>query len=99
MRKNPSVSVLAEKAANGVLTPAKLASILRLRKRHVPYLRALLARVLSEDRPALTAALCRAVLKDRPIPRFKQHLEEAERQLAAERGEDVSDVEQAQDRA
>ena len=81
------VSAIAEKAANGSLTPAKLAAMLRLRKRHVPYLRALLSRVLAEDRPALTAALCRAVLSDRPIPRFKQHLEEAERRLAAERGE------------
>lgn len=81
------VSALSEKAANGTLTPAKLADILRLRKRHVPYLRALLARVLDEDRPALTAALCRAVLKDRPIPRFKKHLDAAERQLAAMRGE------------
>lgn len=81
------VSALSEKAANGTLTPAKLADILRLRKRHVPYLRALLARVLDEDRPALTATLCRAVLKDRPIPRFKKHLAEAERQLAAMRGE------------
>lgn len=93
------VSTLAEKAANGMLTPAKLAAILRLRKRHVPYLRALLARVLSEDRPALTAALCRAVLKDRPIPRFQQQLEIAERRLAAERGEIVEETEPTQDRA
>ncbi len=93
------VSVLSEKAANGTLTPAKLAEVLRLRKRHVPYLRALLARVLAEDRPALTAALCRAVLKDRPIPRFKQHLEQAERRLAAARGEAVTDTGEAQDRA
>lgn len=90
------VSTLSEKAANGTLTPARLASILRLRKRHVPYLRALLARVLSEDRPALTAMLCRAVLSDRPIPRFKHHLELAERRLAAERTEvDVGDRQSA----
>lgn len=93
------VSVLAEKAANGTLTPAKLAEALRLRKRHVPYLRALLSRVLSEDRPALTAALCRAVLKDRPIPRFKQHLEQAERRLAAARGEVSQREDEAQDSA
>lgn len=93
------VSVLSEKAANGTLTPAKLAKVLRLRKRHVPYLRALLARVLAEDRPALTAALCRAVLKDRPIPRFKHHLEKAERRLAAARGEAVEDADEAQDTA
>ena len=85
------VSAIAEKAANNVLTPASLASLLRLRKRHVPYLRALLSRVLAEDRPALTATLCRAVLQDRPIPRFRHHLEEAERQLAIMRGEDQPD--------
>jgi hypothetical protein len=90
------VSALSEKAANGTLTPARLASVLKLRKRHVPYLRALLARVLSEDRPALTAMLCRAVLKDRPIPRFKHYLELAERRLAAERAEvDVDDSQSA----
>lgn len=88
------VSAFAESAANGTLTPTKLASILKLRKRHVPYLRALLARVLSEDRPVLTAALCRAVLKDRPIPRFKHHLEAAERRLAGEsRSDDEVDIE------
>lgn len=78
------VSAMAEKLANGALTPSKLASQLRLRKKHLPYLRALLSRVLDEDRPALTAALCRAVLKDRRIPRFQQQLEIAERQLAGE---------------
>lgn len=93
------VSILSEKAANGTLTPAKLANVLKLRKRHVPYLRALLARVLSEDRPALTAALCRAVLKDRPIPRFRQHLEQAERRLAAARGEVFDDADETQDSA
>lgn len=94
------VSALAEKAANGMLTPSRLAAKLRLRKRHLPYLRALLARVLAEDRPALTAMLCRAVLADRPIPRFKHHLELAERRLAAMRGEAPQEsVEEAQDSA
>lgn len=81
------VSAIADKSVKDELSPAMLASILRLRKRHLPYLRALLSRVLDEDRPALTAALCRQVLKDRPIPRFQQHLEEAEKRLAIRRGE------------
>jgi hypothetical protein len=93
------VSIMAEKAAMGMLTPGKLASILKLRKRHVPYLRALLARVLAEDRPALTAMLCRAVLADRPIPRFKHHLEVAERRLAAERDRDGTVTSETQDSA
>ena len=42
----------------------------------------LLARVLAEDRPRLTQQLCRAVLAQQPIPRFKHHLEAAERRLA-----------------
>lgn len=93
------VSQLAEKAANATLTPARLASVLQLRKRHVPYLRALLARVLAQDRPALTAMLCRAVLRDRPIPRFKHHLEVAERQLAERNGgaSDTRQIDEEQD--
>ena len=69
-------------AESGDLTPARLANFLRRRKRHVPYLRALLARVLGEDRPALTAMLCRSVLATQSIPRFAHHLELAEAELA-----------------
>ena len=68
-------------AAEGILTKSRMAWLLRARRRHVPYLRALLARVLGEDRPALTAMLCRAVLAEQPLPRFKQQLEIAQRQL------------------
>ena len=50
----------------------------------MPYLRALLARVLAEDRPTLTRQLCHAVLSEQPIPRFKHHLEAAERRLSGE---------------
>lgn len=99
MRALGLVSAIAEKAANGTLTSAKLAAILRLRKRHVPYLRALLARVLAEDRPALTVMLCRAVLKDRPIPRFKHQLEIAERRLAEDRGEAAPNAARSHDTA
>ena len=78
------VSSLAEAAANGHLTPVRLARKLRARRRHIPYLRALLARVMREDRPYLTAVLCRAIIADRPIPRFRTYLEKAEAQLKAE---------------
>ena len=78
------VSSLAEAAANGNLTPVRLARKLRARRRHIPYLRALLARVMREDRPYLTALLCRAIIADRPIPRFRTYLEKAEAQLKAE---------------
>ncbi len=80
------VSSLAEAAVNGNLTPVRLAKKMRARRRHIPYLRALLARVMREDRPYLTALLCRAILDDRPIPRFRAYLEKAEAQLHAEGG-------------
>ncbi|MGI9388940.1 MAG: phosphoadenosine phosphosulfate reductase [Boseongicola sp.] len=78
------VSSLAEAAANDDLTPVRLARKLRARRKHIPYLRALLARVMREDRPYLTALLCRAILADRQIPRFRAYLEKAEAQLIAE---------------
>jgi hypothetical protein len=78
------VSSLSEDAANGYLTPVQLARKLRARRRHIPYLRALLARVIREERPFLTALLCRAIIADRPIPRFRNFLEKAEAQLKAE---------------
>ncbi|MEO9825015.1 MAG: phosphoadenosine phosphosulfate reductase [Paracoccaceae bacterium] len=82
LRSMALLSNLVRLADSGDLTPARLANLLRTRKRHVPYLRALLARVLGEDRPALTAMLCRAVLAKQSIPRFAHHLEIAEAQLA-----------------
>lgn len=80
-------------AEGDALTPARLASLLRSRKTHVPYLRALLARVLAEDRPALTAKLCRSVLKQQSIPRFAHHLEIAEAQLAKSQKDPAKDAE------
>ena len=75
------ISQICEASVRGELSVGRLSKLLRARKRHVPYLRALLSRVLAEDRPALTARLCRAVLAEQPLPRFKQQLEKAEIQL------------------
>ncbi len=75
------ISQLADAAAEGALDAARAAAIMRARRRHVPYLRALLSRVLSEERPQLTVWLCRAVLAEQPLPRFRHHLERAEVQL------------------
>lgn len=91
------VAAMAEAATRGRLTPASLAAQLRNRRYHVPYLRALLARVLAEDRPELTVMLCKAVLKDRPIPRFQHHLEAAERKLAGKSQSEARDEAQAQE--
>lgn len=76
------ISRICDEAAAGTLSPVALARKMRARRKHMPYLRALLARVIAEDRPYLTALLCRAVLADRPIPRFRHHLEAAEARLA-----------------
>ena len=81
LRNLSLVSHLAEAAADGSLGLSKAASLMRARRGHVPYLRALLSRVLAEERPALTAQLCRAVLRHQPLPRFRHHLERAEVQL------------------
>ena len=79
------VSQVAELAVAGRLDSVGAAQVLKARHRHVPYLRALLARTLADDRPYLTAMLCRAVLDWQPIPRFRHHLGIAEHRLA-ERG-------------
>ena len=76
------VSQLTRAAVEDRLDDAGLARLMTARKRHVPYLRALLARVLGEDRPSLTKWLCKAVLAEQSIPRFKHHLELAEKALA-----------------
>jgi len=81
LRSMSLIAKLADASANGELTPARVGQLMRVRRRHVPYLRALLSRVLAEDRPRLTMALCRAVLAEQPLPRFRDHLERAEIQL------------------
>ncbi len=81
LRTMSLVSALTGAASRDRLTAGEAARILRARRGHAPYLRALLSRVLAEDRPALTAQLCRAVLSHQPLPRFRQHLERAEAQL------------------
>ena len=86
------VARLADAAVSGSLTRARVAQILKARHRHVPYLRALLARTLSEDRPYLTAMLCRAVLAWQPIPRFRHHLGVAEHRLQERGGTHASAV-------
>ncbi len=96
LRAMALISHFVRFAETNELTPARLAKLMRARKMHVPYLRALLARVLAEDRPALTAMLCRAVLAKQSIPRFARHLEIAEAKLDADRKRDAK---RAEDRA
>jgi len=75
------LDTLLDRAAEGRLTALEFARALRARREHLPYLRALLARVHVEDRPWLTALLCRAVLKTHRTPRFRHFLEQAAHQL------------------
>ena len=91
LRAMSLVSKLADAAAAGDLTQEKVAHLLRARRRHVPYLRALLSRVLSEERPQLTRWLCRAVLAEQPLPRFQSHLERAEVQLGLRKPETLDE--------
>lgn len=72
---------LLDQAAAGTLSAQSFYRALRARRDHLPYLRALLARVHVEDRPWLTALLCRAVLKTHRTPRFRHFLEQAAHQL------------------
>jgi hypothetical protein len=71
-------------AAEGTLDRMTFLRALRERRRHLPYLRALLSRVQVEDRPWLTVLLCRAVLKTHRTPRFRHFLEQAAHQLQAQ---------------
>ena len=82
LRATCLIAHILQRAVDGELGPSSLGKLMRARRRHVPYLRALLARVLAEDRPHLTVRLCRAVLKDQPLPRFKDQLQKAEARLA-----------------
>ncbi|MEM9971642.1 MAG: phosphoadenosine phosphosulfate reductase [Pseudomonadota bacterium] len=55
---------------------------LRHRRDHIPYLRTLLAKAMTENRPHLAAKVCRHVLADRNLPRFRAALEAAEEKIA-----------------
>ena len=75
---------LLDLASDGELTGDNFNRVLRARREHLPYLRALLARVQVEDRPWLTVLLCRAALKTHRTPRFRHFLEQAAHQLQSE---------------
>lgn len=71
-------------AARGRLDAAEFARLYRKRRRHLSYLRNVLAMLEEADRPLLAAIWCRAVLRDFDRSRFRNALEEAEARLAAE---------------
>lgn len=93
------ISKLATAAAQGALNQSSVAEIMRARRKHIPYLRALLSRVLAEERPQLTAWLCRAVLAEQPLPRFRHHLERAEVQLGVRSSTSETNADSVRDEA
>lgn len=75
------LATLFKAAAEDALTPSIAYRTLRRRREYAPYLRHLLNRVHVEERDFLTAILCRAVLARHETPRFRHHLELAEKRL------------------
>lgn len=84
LRAMGAFDAIIGKAAAGQLDALAIHKALRNRRDHLPYLRALLARVHVEDRPWLTVLLCRAVLRTHRTPRFRHFLEQAAHQLQAQ---------------
>lgn len=79
------MDVIAETVAalaDGTATEAALCQSLRKRRTSLAHLRRLLNRLHGEDRQWLVALLCRWVVARWDVPRFRHHLEIAEKRLA-----------------
>ncbi len=76
------ISQFTQLAEQDRLTKRAVARHLRQRRRHIPYMRALLAKTMAEGRPELAAMVCRHVLAEHNLPRFRTALENAEKMLA-----------------
>ncbi len=85
LRTMSLVTQFTQLAEQDRLTRRTISKALRRRREHIPYLRALLARAMTEDRPALAAMICRHVLAQHNLPRFRAALEVAEAKLEARR--------------
>lgn len=68
--------------ATGSLSPLDIHTALRARRRHTPWLRASMGRVIAEERPLLTGLFARGALRLQDVPRFQKVLEGAEAELA-----------------
>jgi hypothetical protein len=71
-------------AGEGRLTPGLFNRLYRNRRRHLPYLRALLARTDDEGRLLLSALVARNVAARMAAGRFRRRLAEIEAAFAAE---------------
>ena len=74
---------LVRLAGNRRLGAARFASLWRDRRRHAPYLHAVLDRLEDQDRPFLAARWCRAILQKSERAPFRAALARAERRLSS----------------
>lgn len=75
---------LLEKAMQGQLTAEYVFRSLTARRRHLPYLRALMGRLHAQNRPYLEAMLANAVLQTTQNARFKHFYDMAAQKLDAD---------------
>lgn len=72
-------------AGKGKLTDLAFYQLYRARRKYLPYLRVLAARLDQDRRPYLTAMLCRNVINRMKAPKFRRRLNDLEKR--AEQGE------------
>ncbi|MDQ2092621.1 phosphoadenosine phosphosulfate reductase [Rhodalgimonas zhirmunskyi] len=71
------------RVGKGTLDPVSFARLMRARRDHPPYLRAVLATIDRQDRPWLATLLCRNVLaRLDSAPRFSRRLKQLQREAA-----------------
>lgn len=63
------------------LTPAAFARLWRVRRRHFPYLKALLRKADASERPRLALMVCRTIVARFGGPRFRRRMQELEAKL------------------
>ena len=73
---------LIEAACEGRIEPEVFHRAYRARRRHMPYLRNLLARLENDQRPLLVKHLCNSVVARMNAPRFRKARDQAEALLA-----------------
>ncbi|MBK1634471.1 phosphoadenosine phosphosulfate reductase [Rhodovulum adriaticum] len=74
---------LIDAAGEGQLSALVFHRLFRARRRHMPYLRSLLAQLQTDGQIWRAALVCRHAVRERSSPRFRRRLEKLEQQLAA----------------
>jgi len=78
---------ILEQVANDSFTPESFAKMMRIRRKHMPYLRRLLSDVDKMERPELAKMICSNVVSRMKAPRFRRRL--AQMQAAEEAARDA----------